>query len=796
MHNVESPLPTTTPTTARARVRLRPENPAPAEGRLSPDPSEDFMRHPFASALRRATLTLTLLCAGLATLPAAEAANGPSDNRQQAAAMTEQLLQLQRRLDRAASAERAPLLQQLQQQAAERQNLLAELAGSDPAAALRASLPEAQQGKLAREVLDKVERPQQIEGTLEVIYEDARDGKHRLRHFVTTPFGERFELSFGRNAPHQGNGRKVRLDGVLFGQKQNGSDGVLALEDGASNVVWLDNAGTSTTLDVTPSVQYSLGEQKTLMILVNFSDKPDQPWTPSQAQDMFNTLDSYIRENSAGRTWLTGGVAGWYTIALSSTVCDPYTLRNQAQGAAMQAGYNMANYDRLIYVFPQNGCGFAGSGSVGGKPTDAFINAEFNLHNLAHEFGHNLGLDHAHALDCGATTLGSTCDSIVYGDTLDVLGYYAGEGHYNAFNKERLGWLKSSEILTVGSSGSYTVVPYADLASSGVRVLKVAKPNDPSSWYYVNFHQPVGFEAQLLDGSTVNAANVTGGVTVIQANSSNSYSELLDMTPGSGGLVSDWYDPALDQGLSFTDTTAGVTLTTTWADSQKAQVDVQFSGSASCVQNAPSVQIGAPVTQWGNAGQTLSYTVQLTNNDSSACSGRSFNLQNSLPSGWSARFASASLSPAPGQSASTSLAVTSASAAAAAYYDLSVSTTQAPANTATLTYVVQAGTTNHPPVAQNDQASLTSLAPLTIAVLANDSDPDGDKLSVVAVTQGAKGTVRINSDGTLTYTPGKSFKSSDQFGYTISDGQTTASATVSVSLATTTTSTSGGKGKP
>jgi len=99
------------------------------------------MRHPFASALRRATLTLTLLCAGLAAMPAANAANGPSDNRQQAAAMTEQLLQLQRRLDRVSGSERASLLQQLQQKAAERQHLLAELAAANPAAALRASLP-------------------------------------------------------------------------------------------------------------------------------------------------------------------------------------------------------------------------------------------------------------------------------------------------------------------------------------------------------------------------------------------------------------------------------------------------------------------------------------------------------------------------------------------------------------------------------------------------------------------------------------------------------------------------------
>lgn len=751
------------------------------------------MLHFFASAVRRAPLTLGLLFGGLSILSAPHASGAEISERQQAAALTQQLLQLQKRLDHAASAERPQLLQQLQQQAARRQSLLAELAERDPASALRASLPERVQSNLAREVLAQVERPLKVEGTLEVYYEDYPDGSNRLRHFLNTPFGERFEVSFAKDAPPYGNGKRVSLDGVLFDQPEAGRNDVLALEDGDSNVVWLDNAGTNTTLsgDIAPAVEYSLGEQRTLMIMVNFSDKPEQPWTMTEARGMFDTLDAYIRENSAGRTWLSGEVAGWYTIAQSSTVCDSYTLRNQAQDAAKRNGYTLANYDRLLYIFPKNACGYVGSGSVGGKPTDTFINGLFDLHNLAHEFGHNLGLDHARALECGTSTLGSSCSSIVYGDSMDVLGKNNGsEGHYNPFNKERLGWLKSSEVVTVGSSGRFDLLPYANLTASGVRVLKVAKPDDPNNWYYLGFHQPVGFEARLLDGSTVNVANVTNGVVVHRAGG-NSYSELLDMTPGTGGSVSDWLDPALEQGSSFSDSSAGVTLTTSWVDAQKAQVDVQFGGSASCVQSAPSVQVGAPVTQWGSAGQTLTYQVQLTNNDSGACSGRSFELQASQPSGWSKQFASASLSPAPGQTATTSLAVTSASSAAADYYDLSVNTSQAPASSATLTYVVETAAGNSAPVAMDDQVVLTSIAPATIAALANDSDPDGDSLNIVAFTQGSKGTVKLNSDGSLTWSPAKGFKSSDQFSYTVSDGQITASATVYLSLQ----STSGGGSK-
>lgn len=714
-------------------------------------------------------------------LPPSAAGPLPSGARESASAQTQELLALHKRWQSAPASERARLREQVLDKTQQRQQLLAQLAENDPAAALRASLPAAQQRQLTL-VQDRLELPLQLEGTLAVLYEDLTDGEPRLRHFLDTPFGERFELSFAQAAPRQGSGKNVRLDGTLFGQAQADRDPLVAVESGDSSVVWLDAGGTNTTLDgsFVPAVEYSLGEQRTLLILVNFSDKAEQPWTLPQAQEMFNTLDAYIRENSAGRTWLSGEVAGWYTIALSSAVCDSYTLRNQALTIARNSGYTLSNYDRFIYAFPQNACGYSGSGSVGGKPTDAYINNHLILNTVAHEYGHNLGLDHAHALECGATTLGSSCSTYVYGDSLDVLGYQAGEGHYNPFNKQRLGWLKASEVLEVGNSGRFDLLPYTDLASSGVRVLKVPKANAPGNWYYVDFHQPVGFDAQLLDGTKVNVANVTNGVTIHQAGTST-YSQLLDMTPGTGGIVSDWKDPALEQGRSFSDPTAGVTLTTSWVDAQKAQVDVQLSGSATCTQGNPSVQVGAPVTQWGLPGQSLSYQVSLTNNDGAACSSRSFNLQNSQPSGWSSQFASTSLSAAPGQSASTSLSVTAASSAAAAYYDLSVSTTQAPTISATLTYVVQAGSSNRAPQAVNDSVKLSSLSAVNIAVLANDSDPDGNALSIVAFTQGAKGKVTLNSNGSLTYTPGKALKTTDQFSYSISDGKASATATVSIS---------------
>ena len=67
-------------------------------------------------------------------------------------------------------------------------------------------------------------------------------------------------------------------------------------------------------------------------------------------------------------------------------------------------------------------------------------------------------------------------------------------------------------------------------------------------------------------------------------------------------------------------------------------------------------------------------------------------------------------------------------------------------------------------------------------VLANDSDRDGDPLTIVSVTQPSKASIAISSGGkTLTYTPGPACFVNDTFTYTISDGKGgTSTATVVV----------------
>ncbi len=101
--------------------------------------------------------------------------------------------------------------------------------------------------------------------------------------------------------------------------------------------------------------------------------------------------------------------------------------------------------------------------------------------------------------------------------------------------------------------------------------------------------------------------------------------------------------------------------------------------------------------------------------------------------------------------------------------------------------VLAAPPVNHPPDAVNDVTTTQKNTPKNIAVLANDSDPDaGDVLSVTSAGPAGNGTVAVNPNNTITYTPSTGFVGNDSFSYTISDGQGgTDTATVSVTVSDT-----------
>ncbi|WP_353347063.1 tandem-95 repeat protein, partial [Litorivita sp. NS0012-18] len=89
--------------------------------------------------------------------------------------------------------------------------------------------------------------------------------------------------------------------------------------------------------------------------------------------------------------------------------------------------------------------------------------------------------------------------------------------------------------------------------------------------------------------------------------------------------------------------------------------------------------------------------------------------------------------------------------------------------TDTAQVTVNVGEVNDPPVAEDDAATTDEDTPVTIDVLGNDTDADGDDLTVTEATS-PDGTVTINPDGTLEFTPNPDFNGEAVISYTIDDG--------------------------
>ena len=501
----------------------------------------------------------------------------------------------------------------------------------------------------------------QFEGELEVQFE-CEDKRSRLLHTLRTANGRRLKLRFEGAPPDLPSGSRVRVKGRLQDEE------TLALSASDPGSVQALSLATPNTF----------GQQRVIVILVNFQDNGSTPYSAASAQTTtFQSVNTFYAENSYGQTSLSGDVYGWYTIPMSGSVCDTTKIASLAEEAAVNlGGANLSAYTRRIYAFPNiSACTFWGRGSVGGSPSRAWINGSYATQVVAHELGHNFGNYHSHSQPCAA----GACSSVEYGDNRDIMGQTA-VAHTTAFQKERLGWLNygsSPPVQIVGLSGTYWIDGYAQ-PGSAPKALKILKGLDASgkrTWYYVEARTKFGFDASITPGVLVHTGS--------ESSPSSSYQ--IDLDP-----VTSAFDSLLDPGQTFSDPAIGFNVKALWADATGAMVDVTLD-SPPCAESAPTVTFSPSSTVSAQPGRAAGVGMTVRNNDAAGCGSAVFNLSSAVPSGWLAAFDRASITLEPGATAFADLSLTPPSTAAGQYGFSAAASRSGPSASASGTVVVAAG---------------------------------------------------------------------------------------------------------
>jgi len=418
-----------------------------------------------------------------------------------------------------------------------------------------------------------------LRGEVEVRVVDYFDGRSERQYRLHTGDGQRRRLSFGRD-PELAPGTRV----TVWGDEERGGLRVLS---------WKAQGLADPELDVQqrPLVGApALPTRKMAFVLVDLgggvnitADEARRRAFGQMPGDQ--SMKQVIGEYSFGRQDLTGEVVGPLKATMND--CDEDSVSDQLKPM-------VPGYDNYVWYLGQriSACGWAGTAGLG-RPgriySELWVNGTASCRVATHEFGHNLGLQHAARLRCTGAAMAddlSTCRSSEYGDSTDVMG--DGCNHFNGYSKAYLSWFERCNGVETKSSGTFTLLP-VETACNGTQVLLVPMPkmrrvgSTDLQNYVLELRAPIGLDAKLGPVVMVRLA------APINQMRGGRMTWILDMDPATTAL------DGLRQGQSFTDPAGGVSFRIEAIGPTSASVKVEVMGGS----GAPSCLDGTPFTAPG-----------------------------------------------------------------------------------------------------------------------------------------------------------------------------------------------------
>jgi hypothetical protein len=266
-------------------------------------------------------------------------------------------------------------------------------------------------------------------------------------------------------------------------------------------------------------------------ILCKFSDSTTPPNDVQYYQNMTiasgtHSLADYVKAISYGQADLNGSTLhGWYTephtTAYEVTLGQGNGGANRikrfndcvaAAAASTTDKYVPPSTDRVyVITWPQvDVVGFENCCALGGGPQSLF-----GLPEVAHEFGHGIGLEHSWSNDTtwcdggpNPCTGGGVYDNPwdlmsaanIYADPTGAFG--GGPPDLDAYHLDDMGWMPQSRVVTLGSNGilsqTVTLAALTHPEVSGALLVRVPfDANDRFQYYTIEYRTPDGWDSGI-----------------------------------------------------------------------------------------------------------------------------------------------------------------------------------------------------------------------------------------------------------------------------------------------------------
>ncbi len=279
----------------------------------------------------------------------------------------------------------------------------------------------------------------------------------------------------------------------------------------------------------------STGNRKLLIYRVDFPDYQGQRVSQAAMETLIGDMRTFWTDMSYGLfSWAAVGTSGSAVTPVlrlpgnADSYTDLGTFIGACRTAAQAAGINPNNYDfDMVVTAAKPAASFGGVGYVGWKGC-WLANSQWNLPVGSHELGHNVGLNHANYWDVtGTDPIDAAGTSVEYGDSFDIMGVGGDDtrAHFNAREKNLLGWIPASSILTATGAATYRIYAMDKKATGGAtnlsRAIYIDRKNSLNDWW-------IDYRQEYAASNT----NSRDGVWLHWGQSTNAKTNLIDMNPG------------------------------------------------------------------------------------------------------------------------------------------------------------------------------------------------------------------------------------------------------------------------